>query len=222
MNYQLLVLISLFFISCSKSSKVVLDETQNQREKSSKVRIDREVCYAHILTDDSYQITKKKFPIYTGDDVLREGVEQINILLEKERFKWIKVKTDTSECEQKRSLIGIWCRSRIPEQYVSKSIVRDTSSIKNFEFETFEERILIREGELLWREVQCNANVTPNLYIKVQQALLDNGYDIGPAGVDGIMAKDTKQALLRYQKDNGLPVGQLDAETLIKLGIRQR
>ena len=34
------------------------------------------------------------------------------------------------------------------------------------------------------------------------------------------MGKDTKAALVKYQKDNKLPIGGLDMETLKSLGVK--
>ncbi|MEL6865256.1 MAG: peptidoglycan-binding domain-containing protein, partial [Bacteroidota bacterium] len=46
----------------------------------------------------------------------------------------------------------------------------------------------------------------------------ERGYDPGPT--DNILGSRTKAALTKFQKDNSLPVGQLDMETLKALGIR--
>jgi hypothetical protein len=72
-----------------------------------------------------------------------------------------------------------------------------------------------------WREVVCDTDVTPRLIALVQRALLDRGYNVGPAGVDNILGTDTKEALKKFQKDKGLPIGNLDFETLKALGIKQ-
>ena len=71
-----------------------------------------------------------------------------------------------------------------------------------------------------WREVVCEADVTPDLYKRIQQALIDRGYDVGSAGADGQIGKATKEALVKFQKANGLPVGSLDYETMVALGVK--
>lgn len=49
----------------------------------------------------------------------------------------------------------------------------------------------------------------------VQRALLVEGYDIGPDGVDGDLGPDTKRALGQFQLNNRLPVtGLTDLATL--------
>lgn len=52
----------------------------------------------------------------------------------------------------------------------------------------------------------------------VQQALQGKGMDPGPA--DGIAGLKTQQAVREFQKAQNLPqTGQLDAQTLQKLGV---
>ena len=38
-----------------------------------------------------------------------------------------------------------------------------------------------------------------------QRALIKKGYSVGPKGADGIMGPNTKNAILKYQKDNNTP-----------------
>jgi len=53
---------------------------------------------------------------------------------------------------------------------------------------------------------------------KVQQSLIDKGYDAGP--VDGVLGSRTRAAIRQYQASEKLAVtGRLDAETAGKLGV---
>lgn len=88
------------------------------------------------------------------------------------------------------------------------------------QYETVTKRQLVKAGGFTeWREVVCSSDVTTDLVKAVQKALKAKGYDPGPA--DNVMGAKTKAALVKYQKDNGLPVGNLDFETLESLGIQQ-
>lgn len=60
---------------------------------------------------------------------------------------------------------------------------------------------------------------TPVEVRKIQQALLDAGFNPGP--VDGIIGPKTLAALESFQKQKGLAVGQITKETLRALGIAQ-
>ena len=80
---------------------------------------------------------------------------------------------------------------------------------------------MVKQGGFTdWREVVCDSEITVELIRSVQKALIARGYNVGPAGADNKIGKDTKDALMKYQKDNNLPVGQLDIETLKSLGVR--
>ena len=41
---------------------------------------------------------------------------------------------------------------------------------------------------------------------KLQQTLIEKGYDVGGTGADGVFGKNTLAAVKQYQKDNGLAV----------------
>ena len=55
----------------------------------------------------------------------------------------------------------------------------------------------------------------------VQQALVDAGYDIGPTGVDGKFGRNTRAAVIKYQKNNGIKqTGNVGPLTGGKLGVQ--
>ena len=115
----------------------------------------------------------------------------------------------------------------MPAEYktVTKRVLRTPEQIKESvvpaKYKTITKRVLVKEGEYSdWREILCDENVNSNTYRQIQQALYDDGYDIGPTGVDGVFGAHTRAALLQYQRDNNLPVGNLNIETLNKLGVQ--
>jgi len=83
---------------------------------------------------------------------------------------------------------------------------------------TVTKRKLVKSGGFTeWREVLCGEKVTGYTVRQIQQALISAGYEPGPT--DNIMGVRTKAALTKFQKDKGLPVGNLDLETLKALGV---
>jgi PBP1b-binding outer membrane lipoprotein LpoB len=60
---------------------------------------------------------------------------------------------------------------------------------------------------------------TPELVRKIQQALLDAGFNPGP--VDGMIGRKTVSALKSFQKQKNLAVGHITKETLQALGIEE-
>jgi len=86
------------------------------------------------------------------------------------------------------------------------------------EYTTVTKQAISRQGGFSeWREVLCSNEVTTAVIIQVQNALKQRGYDPGPS--DNVLGTRTKAALTKFQRDNGLPVGQLDFETLKALGV---
>jgi len=63
------------------------------------------------------------------------------------------------------------------------------------------------------------AKAAPSSQVKSVQAALNNeGYKVA---VDGKMGKQTHDALMKFQKANGLPAtGKADAATMKKLGVK--
>ena len=74
-----------------------------------------------------------------------------------------------------------------------------------------------------WREIVCAKDITPQLLDQIAAALSTEGFtstgvpfDIGePSKV----SSDLKKALVKYQRENTLPIGQLDIQTLDALGV---
>jgi peptidoglycan hydrolase-like protein with peptidoglycan-binding domain len=88
------------------------------------------------------------------------------------------------------------------------------------EYKTLTKRVLVKAGGFSdYREVVCSKNMTTQLVRQVQKALTAKGYSEGAAGLDNVLGKDTREALIKYQKDNGLPVGNMNVETMKHLGI---
>ncbi|MEZ4880657.1 MAG: peptidoglycan-binding domain-containing protein, partial [Chitinophagales bacterium] len=115
----------------------------------------------------------------------------------------------------------------IPAEYktVTKTVVDQPAAVKETtipaEYQTITKNVLVKKGGYNeWKEILCGDKVTSYTISQIQQALLDRGYDVGPAGVDNILGKDTRQALIKYQQDNNLPVGNLNIETLKALGVK--
>ena len=85
-------------------------------------------------------------------------------------------------------------------------------------YATVTKKAVSRKGGFTeWREVLCSGDVTTVVIRQVQDALRAKGYDPGPT--DNVIGVRTKAALTKFQRDNGLPVGQLDFQTLKALGV---
>jgi len=94
-----------------------------------------------------------------------------------------------------------------------------TTSSSDAQYTTVSKRQLVSKGGFSdWREVVCGEKITPALVSSVQRSLNDRGYNAGSA--DGVLGAGTRNALRKFQQDNGLPIGSLNIETLRALGVR--
>jgi len=116
--------------------------------------------------------------------------------------------------------------SDIAAQYTTRSYKKLANAASTSVTETpaqynsITKRNLVTPGGFTeWREVVCDADVTPALYRRIQQALTDKGYDVG--AIDGVIGAGTKAQLVKFQRDNNLPIGNLDTKTLEALGVQR-
>jgi hypothetical protein len=115
---------------------------------------------------------------------------------------------------------------KVPAQYktVTRRVQVSPATVKTIEipaeYKTINKRVLVKKGGMSeYREVVCQKYITNDLVRRVQRALMAKGYSVGPARDDNILGKDTRAALIKYQRDNSLPVGNMNTETLKHLGI---
>lgn len=80
-----------------------------------------------------------------------------------------------------------------------------------------EKRLVKKGGYTIWTEILCTNKTTSSKVRQIQRALKDKGYDPGP--IDGVLGIKTQAAMKQYQTDNGLPLGNLNMETLNSLGV---
>jgi hypothetical protein len=112
----------------------------------------------------------------------------------------------------------------IPAEYktMKKTVMVKPAETKTTEvpaeFKTVSNRRLIKPGGYSeWKEVLCQNKINAVKIKEIQAALKAKGYD--PGAVDDVMGSKTKAALVQFQKDNSLPIGQLDFQTLKALGV---
>ncbi len=85
------------------------------------------------------------------------------------------------------------------------------------EYETVTRRVKVADGEVKWMPVLCEANVTTETVRSLQRALSAKGYS--PGSIDGQLGPGTMDAVMKYQRAEGLAIGELTLQTLKKLGV---
>ena len=68
-----------------------------------------------------------------------------------------------------------------------------------------------------WERILCQTNMNQNVVLKIQNALKAKNYN--PGKIDGVLGRDTRVALDKYQRDNSLATGGITYETLNALNV---
>lgn len=85
-------------------------------------------------------------------------------------------------------------------------------------FETVTRQIVKNSAYNDWRLILCETNVTPQIIADLQERLTALGYDTN--GVNGEFNASTLAALENFQREEGLPQGNLTIATLNALNVR--
>jgi len=85
------------------------------------------------------------------------------------------------------------------------------------EYKMIEKRKKVAASSMAWQRILCQTNMTKDVIKKIQIALNEKSYKVGKP--DGVLGRGTRNALERYQKDNGLATGGITYETLGSLNI---
>jgi len=175
-------------------------------------------CYAQSMSPDPYSYKMGKIFEYTGIDTNSIGVKREIIVLSPATTKWEKGKADPNCKSQNPEDCMVMCLVDVPAVTTTYYIVTDTLINKQFKTKEIPLKILKKiERGIDWVEVLCEKDITFNKITALQHALNNRGYDVGT--VNGIMNSDTKFQLYNFQKENSLPEGNLNIETLDVLGI---
>ena len=185
----------------------------------------------------------KKVEIPAEYDVTTEDVQ-----VKAATTKWQKGKADASCLSANPADCQVWCLVEVPAVFkkvtkktlktpatyreevvpavtkvVEKKIVVEAAKPNKVEvpatYKTVMNKVLVKKGGFQeWREVLCADKLNEQRILAIQKALKAEGYDPGP--FDNIFGTKTKEALIKFQQDKGLPVGNLNMETLKSLGIK--
>jgi hypothetical protein len=75
----------------------------------------------------------------------------------------------------------------------------------------------ISQSHQSWERILCQTNMNQNVVLKIQNALKAKKYN--PGKIDGVLGRDTRLALDKYQRDNSLATGGITYETLKALSV---
>jgi hypothetical protein len=101
-----------------------------------------------------------------------------------------------------------------------KKLVKEAQEVRTpieAEYKTIEKSKKVADSSINWERILCQTNMTKDVIKKIQTALNEKSYSVGKP--DGILGRGTRNAIERFQKDNGLSTGGITYETLNALNI---
>ena len=175
-------------------------------------------CYAKCLMPDKFETVKKTIPVYSNIENVDYEIE--TVILKPTSSKWVKKKANRNCLSDDPEDCLVWCLVEQPAIAKEVKVPINPDDAGKLTYETFETRQFVQKGGLTqWMEVVCGPDMTKDFVQELQLALVEKGYDLGESGVNSNLGQETKAALVLYQRENDLPVGQMDFETLASLGI---
>lgn len=133
-------------------------------------------------------------------------------------YKTIKVQVIKEPARTEQVTIPAVTKTITKQVRVNSDCVGEVITSTPDQYDFVEEKRLVSSGGYTeWVEILCAAKTSDKVVSDVQRALNAKGYNVGK--VDGIMGIQTRSMLVKYQKDNSLPQGNLNIETLNALGV---
>jgi hypothetical protein len=171
--------------------------------------------------EDCYIMCWEKTPAkyaYDSERVLVKGETEENNEVAAV-YKTIKVQVVDRPASYDRVEIPAVYKNVSTKVLATQGCIEDTYTTTADQYTTVTEKRLVSGGGYTgWVEILCAAKTTDNVVKSVQKRLNELGYSVGSA--DGILGTITRGQLAKYQKDNNLPVGNLNMETLRALGVQ--
>ena len=216
----LVVVIALLCYQCNILQYEDTSEGINYRAGSYNTgKVEDGRCYGKCLMPDSYETYTEEYIAYTGNALKEDvDVEVVEIELRPESSRWIRKKADGNCMSADPEDCLVWCLVEVPAITREVTVLLDTTQSKHYTIERIEHTDMVEKGGYTaWTEVLCMEEITEVLVGQIQNALKEKGYydEVNTLQFD----VKTKASLMRFQKENNLPVGQLDFETLEALEV---
>lgn len=220
-NIILPILLLLFVGSSCNSHYVQNNNTSASKTKLSKKQIVDEngVCWEDCLMPSVYEDEVTAYNVFTGNaETENVDLEEMEIEITPPNSKWVKKKADRNCLSADPNDCLVWCLVEVPAEVEKFTLLKDTSQSDNFEVKEITKKKLIKKGGYVEKQkVVCNDKISENLVMQVQNLLEAKNYDTGiPTKTVNALFKS---GLTKFQREHDLPVGQLNFQTLEKLGI---
>ena len=154
---------------------------------------------------------------YTGKNFDQPGIALIKFPVSERSTKWENKIVDKDCKSADPNDCKAWCLVEIPPSYDSIAIVIDTSIISEYEIKDIQPKYFDRKISKYASIIQiiCEEDLDVFTIHKIQKVLILKGYYKGE--LTRTLTTKTKTAIMNFQKEVDLPLGQLDFETLLRL-----
>jgi len=186
-------------------------------------------CYAKCLipfSDVSNDLHSevRKYPVYIGDtpEKVKTKIVKIEVRPPIEE-SWVKKKADKNCKSDNENDCLVWCLEGTPGEYMTLEVLRNKRKLKEDDWEYKEVEVFVLDssvpsgGSTQWKEVICNNKVTTSFILDLKSKLSAEGFEQDSTNLTFDLK--LKSAITAYQRESGLPIGQLDIETLEALGL---
>ncbi len=207
-NYSIV----LFFFAVTQCSLLSQSVIENKLGRDT-IR-----CYAQCEVSNDTSNWIQDFPIYKGKNYKHlVYVKQMKV-----RFittmKWERVKNDRNCLSVDPEDCMVWHLNEITPWEMDMIVVTDTSLTKNYKWKSINfEHDKVLDQIFERREVVCPENLTAEFLNKILFELDDSGYYVNQS--DTLDINEIRSALIEYQKDKNLPVGNFNIQSLKALGV---
>lgn len=215
-NLFVLVLISMLVIGCSTS----YNAKRHTHGPLAGMPIDPGKCFDKcVIKENKYDIKRDSIKVYS--DIENVAYTTKRIVIKATATEWVKKKADRNCLSENPDDCLVWSLIETPGEYLIEKIPDDPTVAGDLSYQPYQIKTLSEPEETDWKEVVCSHDITKDLVSAVQDSLTANGYHIDPIDNNAnTISSNIRVALVEYQKENQLPMGQLDMETLESLGIR--
>lgn len=175
-------------------------------------------CFAKSQMPASVETYKREIIEFTGTDLDNPFVTKVKDVLVPAGKKWEKRITDNCLSSNPKDCM-VWCLVEEKEVAFEYYTVTDTAEVKEFDVYIKEHEHSV-SGKNEWIEVLCENEINENIISQINTFLEASGYPIDERQYDKLNIV-SKESLIKYQKENGLPIGNLDIQTLESMGIEK-
>jgi hypothetical protein len=176
-------------------------------------------CYSKCLMPEKHEPDTIEYPVFIGDENEENvDIEIVQVVMRPKTQMWVKKQSDRNCLSPDPNDCATMCLMEVPEVIRDVKVLIDTTQTQNYQIQRiYVQKVIKNGGYWEWREVLCEQNITTSVIEHIQKSLIEKGYFEGKATMK--FDKNTRSSIVKFQRENNLPIGNLDFETLDVLGV---